>query len=244
MRQLQTAPKAAGYIRVSTDEQAESRLSLQAQEEKIRTYVKLHDIELLTIETDSAISGKNIDRPALKKLLALIESGQINTVIVSKLDRLSRSVMDTLRLLESFKKAKVAFHSIQEKIDTKTATGRFFLTITAAFAEMERGLVSERTSAALRERRRQGKRAGEIPYGYNLQKDSQTLKLNPKEQEAIALMLRLRKKGRSLRYIAKLLVQRDYKTKKGGEWRAQTIKMILQAQEKYCAKPKTKNRKT
>jgi len=237
MRQQNNNPKAAGYIRVSTDEQAESRLSLQAQEQKIKTYALLHDIELSTIETDSAISGKNLERPALKKLLELIESRQINAVIVSKLDRLSRSVMDTLRLLESFKKAKVAFHSIQEKIDTQTATGRFFLTITAAFAEMERGLVSERTTAALREKRRQGKRAGEIPYGYDLKKDGQSLKINPKEQEAIALMQRLRKKGRSLRYIAKLLVQRRHKTKKGGEWRAQTIKMILQAQEKYCTKP-------
>ncbi len=227
---------AAGYIRVSTEEQVESKLSLQAQEEKIKAYAKLHDIELLTIETDSAISGKKLERPALKTILNLIESNQINAVIVSKLDRLSRSVMDTLRLLESFKKSKIVFHSIQEKIDTKSATGRFFLTITAAFAEMERGLISERTSAALQEKRRQGKRAGEIPYGYDLQKDGETLKPNPIEQEAIALMQRLRKKDRSLRYIGNILTKRGYKTKKGGEWRAQTIKMILLAQNKMVRK--------
>ena len=146
MSLIPTKQIAAGYIRVSTNEQAESRLSLQAQEEKIKAYAKLHEIELLKIETDSAISGKSLERPALKNILDLIESGQINAVIVSKLDRLSRSVMDTLRLLESFKKSKIAFHSIQEKIDTKSATGRFFLTITAAFAEMERSLISERTN--------------------------------------------------------------------------------------------------
>ncbi len=170
--------KAIGYIRVSTQEQASEGVSLSVQAAKIRAYAELNDLTLVGIENDAGLSGKNTDRAGLQSVLRMAESGEVEAVIVYKLDRLSRKVTDTLEMIEHLEKLGVAFHSIQEKVDTRSAIGRFFMTITAAFAEMERNVISERTVAALQEKRRQGKLAGNVPFGYDLAEDGETLTLN------------------------------------------------------------------
>ena len=97
-----------GYVRVSTDRQAEHGVSLEAQEAKIRAMATIHSAELLEVIVDGGESAKSLNRPGLQRLLALINGGQVQAVIVAKLDRLTRSVKDLCNLLELFEKRKVA----------------------------------------------------------------------------------------------------------------------------------------
>lgn len=218
--------RGIGYVRVSTEEQANSGLSLSAQTEKIKAYALLNDIDLVDVIMDAGLSGKNTDREGLQQILEMVKVGTIDAFIVCKLDRLSRKVVDTLEMIEDFEKAGVAFHSIQEKVDTKSAIGKFFLTITAAFAEMERNVISERTSAALQEKRRQGKLAGKVPFGFDLGADGETLSENPNEQEAMRVMSELRGRGLTLRAIADELTHRGFSPKTGKKWHPQSIKNL------------------
>ena len=93
---------AIGYVRVSTDKQADKGISLEAQADKIRAMATLHDHQLLDVLVDGGESAKSLKRPAMAKLLAMIDAGQVKTVIVAKLDRLTRSVRDLCELLERF----------------------------------------------------------------------------------------------------------------------------------------------
>ena len=119
---------AIGYIRVSTDEQAREGVSLENQREKIVAYCSLNDMILVETITDEGISAKNLNREGMQTLISLVKHGKVNAVIVYKLDRLSRSVKDTISLIELFEKHKVAFHSIIDHIDTKTPQAGFFST--------------------------------------------------------------------------------------------------------------------
>lgn len=223
--------KAIGYIRVSTEEQANSGLSLSGQAEKIKAYCSLNDIELVEIVSDAGLSGKNTDREGLQKILSLCGNKAIDAIIVYKLDRLSRKTVDVLNLIETFEKKNVAFHSIVEKIDTKSAIGKFFLTITAAFAQMERDTISERTSFALKEKRRQGKLAGNIPYGFDLAADGETLIENKNEMKALEIMTELRARRVTFKGIVDELHSRGYRSKSGGLWYAGTIQKLLEARK-------------
>lgn len=220
--------KAIGYVRVSTQEQASEGVSLSAQERKIQAYAELNDLSLVGIESDAGLSGKNTDRAGLQNVLKMAERGEVEAVIVYKLDRLSRKVTDTLEMIERLEKLGVAFHSIQEKVDTKSAIGKFFLTITAAFAEMERNVISERTVAALQEKRKQGKLAGNVPFGFDLAEDGESLVENKTEKEIVSLCRELRGRGYTLQAVANELTGKGYQPKTGKKWHCQTIKNICE----------------
>ena len=130
--------RSVGYIRVSTEDQAKEGISLEHQEAMVKAYASINDLELVEILHDEGASGKDLEREGMAKLLDLVKGGKVEAVIVYKLDRLSRKTLDTLSLIESFESKGVAFHSISEKVDTKSATGKFFLTIISALAQMER----------------------------------------------------------------------------------------------------------
>jgi len=217
---------AIGYIRVSTSEQAIEGISLDNQKTKIRSYCSLNDLKLVEIIEDAGKSGKNLNREGIQELLTRIRDKSINAVIVYKLDRLSRKVIDTLTLIETIEKASITFHSLNEKIDTGTAVGRFFLNITASLAQMERDLVSERTKDALQMKISNGQRAGQIPYGWRLSDDGNTLIKHEKEQEAISLIKRLHKKGYSYRAICVELEKAGHKPI-GKTWHPKTIGSVL-----------------
>jgi len=225
---------AIGYIRVSTDEQAREGVSLENQREKIAGYCSLNEMVLLDTITDEGISAKNLNREGMQALISLVKLGKVDEVIVYKLDRLSRSVKDTINLIELFEKYKVAFHSIVDHIDTKTATGRFFLHIMSSLAQMERELVGERTRDALSHKIGKGELVGHVPYGYFLDKDGKTLIENPREQEAISLIKVLHGKGHTYRAICRELEAKAYEAKEGA-WHPQKIKNILDYQERRQA---------
>lgn len=148
-------------------------------------------------------------------------------MIILRLDRLSRSVRDTLGVIEHFKKCRVELHSLNEKLDTSTASGKFVVTLLSALAEMERGLISERTSAALQSKILRGERAGQVPYGWTLGQDGKTLLRDERGQEAIGVMRDLHTKGCSLRRICAELETRGYKPN-GRRWHSKTVWAILQ----------------
>jgi len=218
--------KAMGYVRVSTDEQAREGISLENQKAKIESYCMLHDLELIGIVEDPGKSGKDLNREGMRELLDHIEGRQINAVIVYKLDRLSRKVIDTLNLIELMRRHNIEFHSITDNIDTKTAMGKFFLNVMASLAQMERDLISERTKDALQHKISKNERAGQIPYGWALSPDGNTLLPNPKEQKAISLIRDLHDKGYSYRAICRELEAKRYEPI-GTRWHHQTIKNIL-----------------
>jgi site-specific DNA recombinase len=217
--------KAIGYVRVSTDEQAREGVSLAAQEAKLRAYADLNDLQFIDVVVDAGKSAKNTDREGLNRVMRAVESGEAQAVIVYKLDRLSRRVVDTLLLIERIEGAGASFHSIQEKIDTKSAIGRFFLTITAAFAAMERDTIIERTTAALAHKQATGEKVGAPAFGYRV--EGTGLAEVADELKAVEVMREMRAAGTSLRAIADELNARGIATKRGGVWAAATVRGIL-----------------
>jgi len=155
-----------------------------------------------------------------------IKSKAVDAVIVYKLDRLSRKVIDTLTLIETIEKAGVTFHSLNEKIDTGTAMGRFFLNITASLAQMERDLISERTKDALQMKISRNERAGQIPYGWKLAEGNSAMIRDDREQAAIKRMKSLHAEGCTLRGICRDLEAEGYQPK-GSKWHPKTINSIL-----------------
>ena len=219
--------KAIGYIRVSTEDQAREGVSLKNQRAKIQAYAQLKDLDLLDIIEDAGISAKNLNRPGAQEVLRLAKAGAIDAVIVFKLDRMFRSTVDALETTRHFDKWGIAFHSINENLDTKSAMGKFFFTLTAAIAEMERGIVSERTKAALQHKRSIGeKTGGDVPFGY--QANNGNLTEDRQEQRIIKLINKLKAAGNSLREIGYELRKRGYKSKTGKTtWNPKTIAQIL-----------------
>src|SRR4030042_1584997 len=218
---------AIGYVRVSTEDQAKEGVSLDNQKSKIVAYCQLKDLELREIVEDAGISAKNLRRDGVQKVLRLARKKEIDAVVVYKLDRIFRSTVDALETTKAFDKWGVSFHSIEETLDTRSAMGRFFFTLTAALAEMERRLIGERTKAALAHKRSKSeKTGGDIPFGYDLTPAGILIK-NETEQEVIRTIRRLNRDGYSLRRICRDLEQAGHLTKRGNEvWHPQTIAHI------------------
>jgi len=127
--------QAIGYVRVSTDRQADQGVSLEAQEAKIWAMATVQGTDPREVIVDGGESAKSLHRPGMEKLLALVQAGAVNTVIIAKLDRLTRSVKDLCALLELFEKRKVALVSVAESLDTGSAAGRLVITIMAAVSQ-------------------------------------------------------------------------------------------------------------
>lgn len=173
--------QAIGYVRVSTDRQAEHGVSLEAQEAKIRAMATVQGAELVEVIVDGGESAKSLNRPGMAKLLALVDARQVDAVIIAKLDRLTRSVKDLCSLLELFEKRKVALISVAESLDTGSAAGRLVITIMGAVSQWEREAIGERTRDALRHKRNQGQRVGNIAFGSRLAADGEHLEPDPVE---------------------------------------------------------------
>jgi site-specific DNA recombinase len=221
--------KAIGYVRVSTDRQAERGVSLEAQTEKIRAMALVHDAELLDIIVDGGESAKSLNRPGMQRLLALVDSGEVKTVIVAKLDRLTRSVRDLCELLERFERRGVALVSVAESLDTGSAAGRLVLNIMTAVSQWEREAIGERTRDALGHKRNQRERVGNIAFGYRLAPDGLHVEPDDAEQAAIGTIRKLRASGRTLRQIAADLNEQGRRTRRGSHWRLESVARVVQS---------------
>jgi site-specific DNA recombinase len=215
-----------GYIRVSTDRQAEQGVSLEAQDAKVGAMATMQGAKLDEVIVDSE-SAKSLNRPGLQRLLSLVKSGKVRSVIIAKLDRLTRSVKDLCDLLELFDKKNVALVSVAESLDTASAAGRLVITIMGAVSQWEREAIGERTRDALRHKKSNGECVGNIVYGYRLAKEGKHLEPELKEQAVVVAIRRLRKRGQSLRGIAATLNRQGHRTRRGSEWRLESVNRIV-----------------
>ena len=158
--------KAAIYTRVSTQGQAQNGESLDMQKERLIAYVKSQGWELFKIYEDGGYSGKNTERPAFQEMIQATEKRLFDVLVVYKIDRLSRSILDFHTTIESLKKNKVSFVSVTQQFDTTTSTGRLMLAILVDFANFEREIDADRSIDAFNQRRANGLTSGTIPYGY------------------------------------------------------------------------------
>jgi site-specific DNA recombinase len=227
--------RAVGYIRVSSDQQAESGLSLEHQREKVRAAATLHDLDLIDVIIDAAESAATLDRPGMHRMLELVRAKKVDTVIVLKLDRLTRNVRDLADLLESFRRGKVALMSVAESLNTETAAGRMVVNMLGVIAQWEREAIGERTSAALSAKRSRGERAGTIPYGFALAADGSRLKANERERRTLRVMLECREAGYSLRDIAEELNRNGLTTRAGQPWRFEYVRSALKTIDRHPA---------
>jgi len=221
--------KAIGYARVSTDKQADRGVSLEAQAEKIRAMAVVHNANLFDIIVDVGESAKSLNRPGMARLLALVDAGEVQTVIIAKLDRLTRSVKDLCTLLERFERRSVALISVAESLDTGCAAGRLVLNIMTAVSQWEREAIGERTRDALSHKRSNGERVGNIPFGSRLADDGEHLEPDPLEQAALTEIRRLRTEGTAMRTIAANLNQRAYQTRRGTPWSLESVARVLKS---------------
>jgi len=218
---------AIGYVRVSTERQADEGVSLAAQEAKVRAMAVVQNATLVDVIVDGGESAKSTNRPGLQRLLKLVNAGEVQAVIVARLDRLTRSVKDLCGLLELFEKKNVALISVAESLDTSSAAGRLVIKIMAACSEWEREAIGERTRDALRHKRSQGERVGNIHFGYRLAGDGKHVEPDPAEQAALREMHALRRRGGTLRSIAADLNEKGHRTRRGSAWRHSYIASML-----------------
>lgn len=217
-----------GYIRVSTEGQAQEGVSLDAQRTRITAWSLANGYDLLTVHVDAGLSGGRADnRPALQA--ALTEACKHKAVlVVYSLSRLARSTTDAIAISERLAKSGADLASLSERIDTTSASGKMVFRMLAVLAEFERDQISERTRSSMSHLRSQGKRiSGRLPFGHNLAANGEDLVPNPQEQQAIRLMQELRQQGRSLREIAAALTQRGIHSKEKTTWSAEAIRGIL-----------------
>lgn len=224
--------QAIAYIRVSTVEQATEGVSLKAQRKLIRDYARFRKLKIVEVIVDAGISaGKPLqERDGGKNLFELAETDHVRAVIAYKLDRLFRDAADCLTVTKRWDELDVDLHLVDlggQPVDTSTAMGRFFLTIMAGVAEMERNMIRERTKAALAHLKAEGKRTGSIPYGSMLAPDNKTLLKEPDEQKVIRLARRLRKQGKSFRKVAKALAEKGHRSRTGAVFHPQQISRML-----------------
>ncbi len=181
--------RCAIYTRKSTDEGLNQDFnSLDAQREAGEAYIRSQAGEgwsLLPAQyDDGGYTGANMDRPALKRLLADIEAGKVDCVMVYKVDRLSRSIRDFAKMMELFEKQGVSFVSVTQQFNTTTSLGRLTLNILLSFAQFEREIISERTRDKQVAARKKGKwTGGHLILGYDLDPQGGRLVVNPVEAE-------------------------------------------------------------
>ena len=180
-----TKPKAAIYTRVSTEEQAKEGFSLSAQEGSLKNYATALGYELYKIYKDEGKSAKDMKhRPALQELLKEAEEKHFNAIFVYKLDRFSRSLKDLILTIEKLKEIGVDFISLQDKIETASASGKLMFHIISSFAEFERDIISERTTFGMTEKAKEGGTVTKAPLGYKMIDGK--LETNP-EKKAVVL---------------------------------------------------------
>lgn len=218
----------AVYLRVSTEEQAQSGLGLEAQLDRCTAYVRAVGLDAkgrVEVFRDAGVSAKTTDRPALIDMMRRVRARQVAAVVVLKVDRLARRTVDMLSMVDEFDRCGVSFASVSEQLDTATPTGRMVLTILAAVAQAEREAIAERTRIAVRTKIKRGFRHGYLPLGYT--DNAGRLEPLDDEQATIRLILDFHDRGASLRTICAELKLLGRRTKRGGQWHPQNVANVI-----------------
>lgn len=220
--------KVAIYIRVSTLYQID-RDSLPMQRKDLIAYAELilgiNDYEVFE---DAGYSGKNTDRPAYQDMIQRIRNGEFSHMLVWKIDRISRNLLDFAEMYEELQELRVTFVSKNEQFDTSTAIGEAMLKIILVFAELERNMTSERVTAAMISRANNGQwNGGRIPFGYNYDPDSRKFSVKEDEAQICQILKEDYLKNKSLTHTTRFLNERGYKTRSGAAWSQTTVWIIV-----------------
>jgi site-specific DNA recombinase len=224
--------RAVAYVRVSTEEQAREGFSLDAQAERLRAYCTAAGLELVGLVREEGVSGgvPLSERPGGAHLLRLMTEHAVTHVVALKLDRLFRDAADCLGQAREWDHSGVALHLVDmggSALCTGSAMGRMFLTMTAAFAELERNLIAERTRAALHHKRRRGEAVGRAARGLRIV--NRRLEPNP-ESDGLKLAERartMRADGMSFAAIAAALEREGFRPERGTRFYASTIRYLI-----------------
>lgn len=225
--------KVALYVRVSTTSQLEEGYSIEEQKAKLESYCDIKDWHIYKVYTDGGFSGSTTERPALEQLIKDAQSKLFDTVLVYKLDRLSRSQKDTLYLIEDiFLKNNIEFVSLLENFDTSTPFGRAVIGLLSVFAQLEREQIKERMQLGKLGRAKAGKSMmwAKTSYGYDYNKDTGSMTINEYEALAVKEIFTSYLAGMS---ITKLRDKINDEYPKQPAWSYRTIRGIL-ANPVYC----------
>jgi DNA invertase Pin-like site-specific DNA recombinase len=218
-RPQSTPFRCAIYARKSTEEGlAQEFNTLEAQRESAEAYVQsqVHAgwTALAERYDDGGYTGANLDRPALRKLLVDIEAGRVDAVVIYKIDRLSRSLLDFARLMEIFERRKVSLVSVTQPLNTTSSLGRLTLNILLSFAEFERTMIADRTRDKMGAARRKGKWLGGMPVlGYDIAATGGKLVINAEEADRVKSIFALYLQHRSLASALAEMQARHWTTK-------------------------------
>ena len=218
------------YLRVSTADQAEHGVSLDAQQERLTAYAIANGLEVAGILRESAISGTIplADRPEGEKLTQMVSSGQVRHVIALKLDRLFRNSIDALTTTQTWDKKGVALHLTDmggTSLSTGSAMGKMMFAMMSAYAEFERNLTAERTTQALAHKKANNQAYSPTPFGKD--RNRERLTENVQEQVVITKMRELRDESLSFRGIAEYLNSNGIASKQGKGWHASTVRYVI-----------------
>jgi len=219
------------YVRVSTEEQAQEGYSIRAQEQKLKEYAKVKEWAIYKIYRDEGISGKNITaRPAINEMIEDIKKSYVKNVLIYKIDRLTRSTADLLYLINLFNENDCTFNSLNESIDTQSATGRMFIKIIGIFAEFERENIAERITLGFERKTREGysPSSRSTSYGYDRKNGEDIQTINEKEAIIVKEIFDMFvNKHMSYCGIRNNLNNRNIPTKENSTWDARTITSLL-----------------
>lgn len=217
--------KAVGYIRVSTDMQAEKGTSLENQYARIQEFAMQRGFILENIYEDAGYSGKNTKRPAFQEMFTRLRKGGVNAVIVWHSTRFARNLRDNINHMAELEQRKIKFYSIEEP-EMSGSSGKAMRNLMAVFAEYQSDLTGEHTRS-VKANLKQNKKVycGHPPLGYK-NVDGQ-LKVDKNELKIVSEVQHMHAKGTSLHQIAKYLNHNGYKGNKGGRFYASTIQKIV-----------------
>ena len=223
----QTA-RAAIYVRVSTLHQIDKD-SLPMQRQDLIAYAKLMlNTEDYVIFEDAGYSGKNTDRPKYQEMMSQIRSGVFTHLLVWKIDRISRNLLDFATMYTELKDLGVVFVSKNEQFDTSTAMGEAMLKIILVFAELERNMTSERVTATMISRASNGIwNGGRIPFGYDYDSETMVFSINEAEARVVRMIHDMYEEQRSLVRLARILNEKGYRSRAGNEWSPCSLLIIL-----------------
>jgi len=222
--------RVAAYTRVSTEAQAEHGVSLDAQRASITAYCEAHGLDLAAVYTDAGASAGTLNRPALVDLLVAVDAGELDALIVWKLDRLTRRQRDLLDLIDRFEARGIALKSVSESFDTATPSGRAMFSMLGVFAQLERETLAERTREGMRQAKANGRHTGRTPFGYSRSEKGDLIP-DPDAQAVIAMTRTLRAMNLSLREVAAAVNAGGHTTATGRAFSAEAVRQILNRTE-------------